>query len=112
MVETKTFEREGTPRATVTRDDGGEFLVVIDRITGLSPQRTLSFEESALGILSLNPVTVKAQTAVEAIELAQLAVGEAVDATDRESSPMELLMIRLRTRFAVANALRALKEDV
>ena len=112
MAETRTFEREGTPRATVTRDDAGEFVVVVDNIDGLSPQRTLSTEEASLGIQSLNPVTVKAQTALDALELAQYAVGEAVDATDRDSTPMELLMIRLRTRFAVANALRALKEDV
>lgn len=108
----RTFEREGTPRATVTRDDGGEFVAVVDNIDGLAPQRTLSVEESALGVQSLNPVTVKARTAVELLELAQFAVGEAVDATDRDSTPMELLMIRLRTRFAVANALRAMDEDV
>lgn len=112
MAETKTFEREGTPRATVTRDDAGEFTAVIDSIDGLSPVRTVSAEELALGISSLSPVTVRAQTPLDLLDRCVFAVGEAADATDRESTPMELLMIRLRTRVAVANALRALKEDV
>lgn len=112
MAETRIFEREGTPRATVTRDDAGEFLAVIDSIDGLAPSRTVSPEERELGISSLSPITVVARTADELLERVLFAVGEAVDATDRDSTPMELLMIRLRTRVAVANALRALQEDV
>lgn len=112
MADTYVFERLGLPRATVTREDDGSFRAVVDNIDGLAPIRTISTEEAALGILSLNPPTIVADTALELVDAAEHAVAEAVDATDRESTPGEHLMITLRTGMAVKGALRALDEDV
>jgi hypothetical protein len=112
MSETKIFEASGLPRATVTREDDGSFRCVVDNIDGLAPTRTVSAEEAALGILSFEPPTVVADTAAELVDAAEHAVAEAVDATDRESTPGEYLMITLRVGMAVKCALRALEVDV
>lgn len=112
MAETQVFESPGLPRATVTREDDGAFSCVVDQIDGLSPTRTVSTEETVLGITSLNPPTCVAATALELADLAEHMVAEAIDATDRESTPAEWLMIHLKVGMAVKGALRALGEDV
>lgn len=112
MADVAVFETKGTPRATVTREDDGSFRCVVDQIDGLAPTRTVSLEEAAMGILSLDPPTIVAETALELVDATEHAVAEAVDATDRESNPAEHLMICLRTGMAVKGALRALDEDV
>lgn len=112
MADTYAFDLRGFPRATVTREDDGSFRCVVDNIDGLAPTRTVSSEEAALGILLLDPPTIVADTAAELVDATEHAVAEAVDATDRESTPAEYLMITLRTGIAVKTALRALGEDV
>lgn len=112
MADTAVFETKGLPRATVTREDDGSFSCVVDNIDGLAPGRTVSLEETAMGIQLLDPPTVVADTAAELVDVAEHAVTEAVDATDRESTPAEYMMICLRTGMAVKGALRALEEDV
>ncbi len=112
MPDSYVFETTGLPRATVTREDDGSFACVVDNIDGLAPARAVSLEETQMGILSLNPPTVVADTAGELVDLAELAVAESVDATDRESTPAEHLAIGLKVGLSVKGALRALEEDV
>lgn len=112
MADTYAFDGNGLPRATVTREDDGTFSCVVDQIDGLAPARTVSLEEADLGVTSLDPPTVVADTALELVDLAEFAVAEAVDATDRESTPAEHLMINLKVGMSVKAALRALDEDV
>ena len=112
MADVQVFESNGLPRATVTREDDGSFSCVVDQIDGLAPTRTMSQEEIAMGITSLDPPTCVADTAAELVDVAELAVCEAVDATDRESTPAEWLMISLRVGMSVKGALRAMGEDV
>jgi hypothetical protein len=112
MADVFVFELSGLPRATVTREDDGSFKSVVDDIDGLAPTRTISVEEATLGITSLNPPTCVADTAKDLVEVTEYAVAEAVDATDRASTPGEYLMITLRVGMAVKGALRGLGEDV
>lgn len=109
MTDVATFERTGTPRATVTRD-GLDLTVVVDNIAGLSPNRAVSAEEAALGIESLNPPTATSRDPKTLIDLAELAVEQSAESSDRDLDPGEFMLLRLRVTMAVAGALRMLTE--
>lgn len=110
MAETTIFNRSGLPRATVTHEDDGTFSCVVDEIEGLSPTRSPSAEEMTAGIQLLDPPTVTGVTALELVENACAAVSEAIDSTDRASTPAEYVQILLRTGIAVRGAIRALRQ--
>lgn len=109
---TATFEVAMTPRATVTRE-GSSYTCVLDRISDLNPQRSVSVHERRIGIRSLNPPTVTARTIRELIDVAQRAVDAAALATTGATGgPGGIAMLRYRVAVAVRGALRELDEDI
>ena len=111
-AQTEIFELEGWPRATVTKN-GTLLSVVLDDIEGLEPQRSVSVDEQARGIASLDPPTVSTdQGAVELIALAGEAVAAAIRSTTGSLSIPDETVIRHKVTVAVADALRNLDVDV
>lgn len=103
-----TFERQGYPRATVTYD-GTRFSCVIDHIDGLSPTRSVSAEEGANGIDSLDPPTVHAAGLRELIDLAACATSSALESTlGGELSPPDILLCNYYAATATKGALELL----
>jgi len=111
-TQTLTYDRQNFPRVQLTKDDIG-FSAIIDSISGLAPDRSVSPEEIGKGILSLDPPTVEADTMRELIDRSMLAVSLAVEATiGTPDSIAEVLAVRYRTGIAVRGALSALGEDI
>ena len=109
MITTETYERDGFPRATATlNSDSGRITCVIDNIEGLAPERTVSNEEQASGIDSIDPPTVHGNSARSVIDRSALAVSAAVDATLGTGTPPEILWTRYRAVVSVKGALDAL----
>lgn len=107
----ETWDREGWPRATVTFE-GGSYECIVDGIDGLEPQRSVSVDEQARGILSLEPPTVRSRVVDDLIDLATEAVDVAVVSTLGDpGEPGDILMVRMKTAAAVRGALDLLGVD-
>jgi len=112
-ITTESYERGGFPRATATLDsETGALTCVVDQITGLAPQRSVSAEELLAGIDSLDPPTVHAYTVRELIDLAQLAVEAAAESTIGSGTGPELVLGRYKVAVSVKGALAALGVSV
>lgn len=102
---TVSFERLGYPRATVTLADARHSCVV-DHIDGLAPVRSVSAEESAAGIDSLDPPTVHAGAPRDLIDLAARATSSALESTLGGEVPApEILLCNYYVATAVKGAL-------
>jgi hypothetical protein len=111
MATVVQFECAMSPRATVT-DSDGSYTCVIDQITDLNPQRSVSLSERRIGIRSLFPPTVRSRDPRQLIDLAQHAVDAAAEATLGETGgPGAIVMLRYRVATAVRGALRELDLD-
>ncbi|MDX1526975.1 MAG: hypothetical protein R3337_00020 [Gammaproteobacteria bacterium] len=111
MAETVVYDNRSTPKCTLTKD-GEQFTAVLE-VVGLAPTRDVSIEESTIGVLSLDPPTVRAYSHRELIDAAQRAVQAAVSSTmGSRGTAAEIAFVYLRTATAVRNALRMLDEDI
>jgi hypothetical protein len=118
MSTTVIFDLASTPRVTLTLGDDGAYTAVVE-VSDLAPQRSVSSEEQAAGILSLAPPTVRVRAqATEKktfrllIDLAQRAVVSAAESTTGESGgPGGLVMSYLRVAKGVRHAIRMLDAD-
>jgi len=118
MSTTVVFDLPSTPRVTLTLEDDGSYTAVLE-VEDLEPQRSVSAEELAAGITSLEPPTVNitpqrttAETHRRLIDAAQRAVVASVTSTTGDSGgPGGLLMSYLRVARGVRHALRMLDPD-
>jgi hypothetical protein len=111
MATVVTFECAASPRATIT-DNGGSLTCVIDQVSDLNPQRSVSAYERRIGIRSLYPPTVRSRNPRYLIDLAQHAVDASAEATTGETGgPGGITMLRYRVAMAVRGALRELGLD-
>lgn len=116
---TTTYDVNGFPAVTLTRDVDGGLLAVVD-ITGLEPTRTTTSEERTAGVTSLDPPTVaiaaktdRAKTVRALIDGAVRAVWASAASTLGTAGGMgDLVVSGWRTSVAVKQALRAIDEDV
>ena len=107
------------PRVTLTRDDGGSFDCVIE-IEGLEPARAITTEERRLGIVSLDPPTLRIQavrsryqTHRNLIAAGCRAVIASVESTTGDAGGIgEIAMAYMRTAWAIRSALRLLDEEI
>lgn len=112
-ISSATYARTVLPRAAVTLDsETGTYTCVIDEISDLAPARTVSADEAAAGVDSLDPPTCHAQDARSLVEAAQRAVEGAVEATVGPGTPPEIVLARYKTASAVKGALLQLGIDV
>jgi hypothetical protein len=113
---TVVYETRFMPRATVTQQDDGSYLAVIDNVKGLAPDRGPSSEEIAEGISSLEPVTVVALTARELVDRCVLALSAAARATPGATEGVkgipETLWVRFRAAWCVKGALDLLEVEI
>jgi len=117
-MSTVTFDSAISPTVTLTLEND-VYRAVID-VEGLDPQRAVSAEESFLGIVSLNPPTVRVKarrssldTWRDLIDLAQRAVTAAATSTTGETGgPAGILLTYFRVAFGMRGALRLLGEDI
>jgi hypothetical protein len=114
------YERDYTPRVTLSRDATGKLTAVIE-VEGVAPDRTPNAEERAAGITSLDPPTIvvrplasRSATLRRLLDASWRAVAEAAKSTPEVETltPADLSTIGYRVTSAVRAALRLIKEDV
>jgi hypothetical protein len=111
-------DRPYAPKVTLTRDTGGTLTATLE-IEGLAPNRDPSIEETAIGVLSLDPPKVyvadhatRKQAINALIASAYRAVFASVESTQGATlSPMALSAIGHRVSIGLRRALRLIEED-
>lgn len=119
MATTVTYDKIYAPRVTLTKEDTGAFLAVVE-VDGIEPTRLETAEERAAGILTLNPPTVRAPVRQNPYDSHRIlidgccrAVQSAISSTTGETGgPAALMMGHMRVSFAVRRALRLLGEEI
>lgn len=112
-TETATYDQVSVPTCTVTKttsDTTGAVLysVSVDLLE-IAPGRSVTAEERAKGISSINPPTVSSRVPNELIRLAVEACCSAYDETDGFGFDAEsLAYMSMRVSYSVAQALRSL----
>lgn len=118
MSTTVTYDVDGMPRVTLTRD--GNFWEATLEIDGLAPQRGTTAEERSAGIISLDPPSIRvrarrkaADTHRELIDAGTRAVSVSATSTLGDTGgPGGLLMSYLRVSRGIREALRLIGEDI
>ena len=108
---TYTFDALRCPETVLTVqtvDTTGNTLYTAQvNLLELAPERTLTAEERAVGIVSLNPPTVEHTDPQALIDVAIRACGSAYDATDGVTmTPAVYASLGYTIPYAVAGALR------
>ena len=119
MATTVTYDKTDQPKVTLTKDDDGNFLAVVE-VDGLAPVRTTSAEERAAGITSIDPPTVRVAKRVVPKDAHNLLINlccravsvSATSTLGTNGGPGGLIMGYLRVAMGVRGALRELGEDI